>query len=149
MKVGLASIGGAAALLTLITAAAQHHPRYVHVPGQVVVGALNGDARSGCTWLESPTRPIEVQWPADVTVRFSPDVELVRHGQIVARTGTLLAPHVRDATSPSKGCAGVVVAAVVGDEPQADPAYAHRLHTAGDIPGTPTFNRPTPETGRP
>ncbi len=86
----------------LFAGCAQQQP--VHPIGKVAVGVLHGDAQSRCSWLSNPSGDVEVQWPAEFEVRFTPRVELVRSGQVVARDGQRVATLVRGSAAATPGC---------------------------------------------
>jgi hypothetical protein len=72
--------------------------------------------------VAGPGGDVEIRWPADVTVRFTPAVELARRGQIVARAGQRVASLETAAVSPNPHCPlPAQHRAVEGGEPQLNP----------------------------
>lgn len=90
------------AVAVLLLAGCAQQP--VHPIGRVAVGVLHGDAQSKCSWLSNPSGDVEVQWPAEFTVRFTPLVELVRSGTVIARDGQRVATFVRGSATATPGC---------------------------------------------
>ena len=120
------TVGGAALLGLTVAAARTHPPAYVHPVGMYVEGRLHGDARTGCVWLADPGPATQVRWPPGVTVRFGPQVQLVRGGHVVAGEGALLGTQVRSSTRPDAGCPTAVKAAVEGTNLQLGPGVPRR-----------------------
>lgn len=74
-----------------------------------VFGALDGDKISGCVWITpgepgGPTSPpVELRLPADVTIAFTPRVQITT-GNHVLRAGQLVLVEILGSTAGRAGC---------------------------------------------
>jgi hypothetical protein len=69
------------------------------------IGELHGDAASRCLWLaDSGSEPVEVVMAADVTVRFTPEVQLDSPRYGILRAGQTLAVSELGTSAGRPGC---------------------------------------------